>query len=54
MVGQAGNSGNSTEPHLHYHLQTTASRSTGIGLSIQFINYYTDDIFTKFVQLLLL
>jgi hypothetical protein len=47
MVGQAGNSGNSTGPHLHYHLQTTASRSTGIGLPIQFINYYTDDVFTE-------
>lgn len=47
MVGQAGNSGNSTGPHLHYHLQTTASRSTGVGLPMQFINYYTDDVFTE-------
>ncbi|RKR11878.1 peptidase M23-like protein [Flavobacterium sp. 90] len=47
MVGQVGNSGNSTGPHLHYHLQTTASSSTGVGLPMQFLNYYADTIFKE-------
>ncbi len=46
-VGKAGNSGNSTEPHLHYHLQTTSNRDTGAGLPTQFLNYYADDIFIE-------
>ena len=46
-VGKVGNSGNSTEPHLHYHLQTTSDTSTGIGLPAQFLNYYADDIFIE-------
>jgi hypothetical protein len=46
-VGKAGNSGNSTGPHLHYQLQTTSDLSTGVGLPIQFINYYADH---KFVE----
>ncbi|MFD1604102.1 M23 family metallopeptidase [Flavobacterium artemisiae] len=46
-VGLAGNSGYSTGPHLHYHLQSTSSVETGVGLPIQFINYYADDVFTE-------
>ncbi|WP_306353723.1 M23 family metallopeptidase [Flavobacterium sp. '19STA2R22 D10 B1'] len=42
-VGQAGNSGNSTGPHLHYHLQTTTALSTGVGLPVQFLNYYANN-----------
>ncbi|WP_081801944.1 M23 family metallopeptidase [Aquimarina atlantica] len=45
-VGKAGNSGNSTEPHLHYHL-TTSDSPDGIGLPPQFINYYEDDVFVE-------
>lgn len=44
QVGLAGNSGNSTGPHLHYHLQSTSSLVTGVGLPMQFLNYYADDV----------
>ncbi|MCP2028799.1 hypothetical protein L1276_003970 [Flavobacterium sp. HSC-32F16] len=47
QVGLAGNSGYSTGPHLHYHLQTTSSLATGVGLPVQFLNYYANDIFTE-------
>lgn len=46
-VGKVGNSGNSTEPHLHYHMQTTSEGSTGVGLPTQFLNYYVDDVFIE-------
>ena len=46
-VGKVGNSGNSTEPHLHYHMQTTSEGSTGLGLPTQFLNYYADDVFIE-------
>lgn len=46
-LGKAGNSGNSSEPHLHYHLQTTADPFDGEGLPAQFLDYYADDIFVK-------
>ncbi len=44
-IGKAGNSGNSTGPHLHYHLQNTPDLLDGIGLPAQFKNYYADDVF---------
>ena len=45
-IGKVGNSGNSTQPHLHYHLTTSQSLDgSGIGLPIQFLNYYEDDEF---------
>ncbi len=45
MIGLCGNSGNSTEPHLHYHLQNSPLISSGEGLPAQFRNYYADDVF---------
>jgi murein DD-endopeptidase MepM/ murein hydrolase activator NlpD len=38
-LGLTGNSGNTSEPHLHYHLQTTAVFFKGLGLPPQFQSY---------------
>lgn len=38
-LGQCGNSGNSSEPHLHYHMQTTAVPFQRAGLPAQFLRY---------------
>ncbi|MBV1923293.1 MAG: M23 family metallopeptidase [Flavobacteriaceae bacterium] len=46
-LGKAGNSGNSSEPHLHYHLQNTADPFNGDGLPAQFLNYYANDTFIE-------
>lgn len=46
-VGLAGNSGNSTGPHLHYHLQTSRDLFKGVGLPIQFINYKANNVFIE-------
>ena len=47
VIGLCGNSCNSTEPHLHYHLQNKPSISQGEGLPAQFQNYYANDIFVS-------
>jgi murein DD-endopeptidase MepM/ murein hydrolase activator NlpD len=39
VIGHCGNSGNSSEPHLHYHLQNAPKFGTGEGLPAQFTNY---------------
>lgn len=46
-LGKAGNSGNSSEPHLHYQLQTTANPEDGEGLPAQFLNYYANGDFVE-------
>ncbi|WP_420454906.1 M23 family metallopeptidase [Rubrivirga sp.] len=38
-LGQCGNSGHSSEPHLHYHLQDTPEYQRGAALPAQFIGY---------------
>lgn len=38
-LGLCGNSGNSSEPHLHYHLQNTPEPFAGEGLPAQFNDY---------------
>jgi murein DD-endopeptidase MepM/ murein hydrolase activator NlpD len=42
FLGLCGNSGNSSEPHIHYHLQTTAWFQQGKGLPAQFQDYVAD------------
>ncbi|MEO7251811.1 MAG: M23 family metallopeptidase, partial [Arenimonas sp.] len=42
-VGDCGNSGNSSEPHLHYQLQDGPAFGTSAGLPAQFSNYVADD-----------
>jgi Peptidase family M23 len=41
-LGLCGNSGNSSEAHLHFHLQTTPDFGKGEGLPAQFVNYSAD------------
>lgn len=42
VIGLCGNSGNTSEPHLHFHLQTTPDLTAGEGLPAQFQNYLAD------------
>ena len=42
LLGLCGNSGNTSEPHLHYHLQTTPVFGKGEGLPSQFLDYVAD------------
>ena len=38
LLGRCGNSGNSSEPHLHFHLQNTAELQSGTGFAPYFKN----------------
>lgn len=42
VLGLCGNSGNTSEPHLHFHLQTTPDLRDGEGLPAQFNNIEID------------
>ncbi|MDF1609643.1 M23 family metallopeptidase [Hoeflea sp. YIM 152468] len=44
-LGRCGNSGNSSEPHVHLHMQTTAKLGQGEGLPVQFQNFEADGSF---------
>lgn len=41
-IGACGNSGHSSEPHLHYHLQVGAEFGQGAGLPAQFVGHRAD------------
>lgn len=41
-IGLCGNSGNTSEPHLHFHLQTSPTFGEGEGLPVQFNDYLAD------------
>lgn len=41
-VGRCGNSGRSSEPHLHVHLEDAPVPLEGEGLPMQFLNYHAD------------
>ena len=41
-VGECGNSGNTSEPHLHYHLQNSPVFGQGEGMPAQFQGYVAD------------
>jgi hypothetical protein len=42
-IGRCGNSGHSSEPHLHYHLQNSPIIFSGEGLPAQFRSYIADE-----------
>lgn len=39
VLGRCGNSGSSSEPHLHFHLQDSPEELRGVGLPAQFVDY---------------
>ena len=41
-LGRCGNSGNTTEPHLHFHLQNSPRLGEGEGLPAFFVDYVAD------------
>lgn len=41
-IGRCGNSGRSSQPHVHYHLQNSATPGIGEGLPAQFLQYCAD------------
>ncbi|WP_457938246.1 M23 family metallopeptidase [Mesorhizobium sp. 10J20-29] len=41
-IGRCGNSGNTSEPHLHVHMQTTPDLAEGEGLPMQFETFLAD------------
>lgn len=47
QIGQCGNSGNSSEPHLHYHMQNSSVFGEGDGQPAQFKDYIANGVEIK-------
>lgn len=47
QIGQCGNSGNTSEPHLHFHLQTSPQLGRGDGLPAHFVSYFSNGIMVE-------
>lgn len=47
LLGECGNSGNSTLPHVHYHLQTGRAFKEGVGLPAIFEGYYVGGVYVE-------
>ncbi|QDA31811.1 M23 family metallopeptidase [Thermococcus indicus] len=43
VIGLCGNSGFSTEPHLHFHVQDSPNFFSGVGLPVKFSRFYRKD-----------
>jgi len=47
LLGLCGNSGHSSEPHIHYHLQNSPDIENGEGLPIRFYSYLSNGNFIE-------
>jgi hypothetical protein len=43
IIGLCGNSGHSTEPHLHFHVQNTPDFYRSVGLPVTFVNFEVEN-----------
>jgi murein DD-endopeptidase MepM/ murein hydrolase activator NlpD len=50
VLGLCGNTGNTSEPHIHYHLQNHKLISKGEGLPIQFSRIVVDDEIKQVIE----
>lgn len=48
LLGFTGNSGHSSEPHIHYHLQNSPDIDNGEGLPIKFESYFSNGEYIEF------
>ncbi|MFT3691399.1 hypothetical protein [Paenirhodobacter sp.] len=46
-IGLCGDSGNTSEPHLHFHLQTSPRLGEGESLPVQFTNYRANGVLVE-------
>ncbi len=42
LLGLCGNSGNSSEPHLHFHIQNVENMNNATGVKCYFEEFYVD------------